>query len=129
MIDHFWWNLWKCRMKNILSYITGYGVIDCTKYEVSASNNIRDMAKCLVFRTFHPDLFSQGHFSQNHLFGHFHIFSFSIIHFLFSVSTFLRCVLGICMQLTLNTIYYGTTFGGVPGSFKTVSDWMHVWPE
>ena len=39
------------------------------------------------------------------------------------------CWLSVCDWHSLNTNYYGTTFGGVPGSFNSVPDRMHVWPE
>ena len=70
------------------------------------------------------------------------IYSGSIISFLFlsfifffplptyiHLHLFGACWLSVCDWHSLNTNYYGTTFGGVPGSFNSVPDRMHVWPE
>ena len=38
------------------------------------------------------------------------------------------CWVSVCNRHSLNINYYGITFGGVPGSFNSVADRMHVWP-
>ena len=62
-------------------------------------------------------------FSHRHIFGLFLIFQSSFqLHF--SLPTFIprhlrfACWVSVCIWHSLNTNYYGTTFGGVPGSFN-----------
>ena len=75
-------------------------------------------------------------FSHHHLFGLNQLFFFlyhSYSYFLLPTYILLYLYgawwLSVCDWHSLNTNYYGTNFGGVPGSLNSVPDRMHVWPE
>ena len=70
-------------------------------------------------------------FSHRHIFGLFLVFQ-SLFQLHFSLPTFIprhlrfACWVSVCNWHSLNTNYYGTTFGGVPGSFNSEWHWASI---